>query len=178
MGTSQQRPRLDDPPPSTPDAFCAIIWAVSLICCHLTWGRKAIMSRDRQRPLEAEGSWWGNQDQELPPEPASSSQAALLTLDRAGGTFGGQPSCPQPRALPGFPCSQPCLLLGPGPFGWLRFLPGAEGSQPWRLHISHRDSIGPLGLDWGLGGDRDGDRCLWYTLGWGPPHLQAPVVEP
>lgn len=81
------------------------------------------MSRDRQRLLEAEGSGFGsmengakslglgggNQDQELPPEPASFSQVALLILDRAGGTFRGQPSCLQLRALPGLPSSQPCL---------------------------------------------------------------------
>lgn len=80
----------------------------NLICCHPTWGTKAVMSRDRQKPLEAEGSGFasmengssrGIQEQELP---SSSSQATLLILNKAGGMFGGSPPAHSPVPYQGF----------------------------------------------------------------------------
>lgn len=125
-------------PPSTPDSFYAVIWVVYLLPPHLgqksnnvqgqaeAFGSRGIWVWLHGKRSQVLGSWGegGDQDQELPPEPASFSQVALLILDRAGGTFGGQPSCLQLRALPGFPSSQPCLPLGPIPFGWLIFCLG------------------------------------------------------
>lgn len=160
MGASHQRPHLDETCPTQHPRF--------LLCCHLgslsaatsPGAEKAILSRDRQRPLEAEGSGFGsmengakslglgggNQDQELPPEPASFSQVALLILDRAGGTFGGQPSCLQLRALPGLPSSQPCLPLGPIPFGWLIFCLGQREAN-LGCYTSYTETVlGPLDL--------------------------------
>lgn len=71
------------------------------------------MSRDRQKPLEAEGSGFGSmengaksldlhggiQEQQLP---SSSSQAALSILNKAGGTFRGSPPAHSPVPYQGF----------------------------------------------------------------------------
>lgn len=172
MKANQRRTHLEVAPTPAPQ-MPSMLSSGQSVCCHPTRGRKAIMSRDRQKPSEAKGS--GLVPWKMEPSPrilmgdpgagaasctASSSQAALLSLHKAGGRF-RVPSCPQPSALPGLPSSQPCLPLGP--FGWLRSLPGAEGSQPWLLHISHRDSIGPLGLDWGLRGQRWGQVSLIHS---------------
>lgn len=74
------------------------------------------------------------------------SPKLFLILDRAGGTFGGQPSCLQLRALPGLPSSQPCLPLGPIPFGWLIFCLGQREAN-LGCYTSYTETVlGPLDL--------------------------------
>lgn len=101
------------PNPSTPDAFYAVVWAVCLLPPDR--GRKAIMSRDRQKPSETKGS--GLVPWKMEPSPrilmgnpgagaasctASSSQAALLSLHKAGGRFRGSPPAHSPVPYQGF----------------------------------------------------------------------------
>lgn len=127
------------------------------------------MSRDRQRPLEAEGSWWGNQDQELPPKPASSSQAVLLTLDRAGGTLGASPPVHSPVPYQGSLAASLASCWAPVPLGGSIFCLGQREANLGG-YTSHTETVlGPLDLTGAWEGTEMGTGVSGTH--WGGGHL-------
>lgn len=99
------------------------------------------------------------------PDPAAPSPAQSCSpnpVDEAGETFGASlPATRSPVPYQGFlPAGltsrwTPDLALAPSEVGLgspSSPFPGVKWCQPWLLHISHRDSIGPCGLGLGKGG--------------------------
>lgn len=114
MEANQRRTHLEVAPTPAPQ-MPSMLSSGQSVCCHPTRGRKAIMSRDRQKPLEAKGS--GLVPWKMEPSPGilmgdpgagaasctvSSSQAALLSLHKAGGRFWGSPPAHSPVPYQGF----------------------------------------------------------------------------
>lgn len=114
MEANQRRTHLEVAPTPAPQ-MPSMLSSGQSVCCHPTRGRKAIMSRDRQKPSETKGS--GLVPWKMEPSPrilmgnpgagaasctASSSQAALLSLHKAGGRFWGSPPTHSPVPYQGF----------------------------------------------------------------------------
>lgn len=112
MEANQRRTHLEVAPTPAPQ-MPSMLSSGQSVCCHPTRGRKAIMSR--QKPSEAKGS--GLVPWKMEPSPrilmgdpgagaasctASSSQAALLSLHKAGGRFRGSPPAHSPVPYQGF----------------------------------------------------------------------------
>lgn len=123
------------------------------VCCHPTWGREAIMPRDRQTPLGAEGSgfgsgkWsrvlgpsWGSRSRSCLPLPPKLLSRFSIRQERLGAA-----SCPQPSALlTGRPSRQPCPPPGPSDGSGL-----CLGQREANLgcYTSHTKTVlGPLAL--------------------------------
>jgi hypothetical protein len=149
-------------------AWLKVAWQEAAHCIPY-WGRKAIISRDRQRGFRGCGILanrarsldlrWGNQEGPLflALPPSISSNCSSAPWVRQEEHSGASLPTLQPRALPGLPSGCPYLPLDPRP-AWLLYRVGAgivpfsawgRRCQPRLLHISHRDSIGPLDLGWG-----------------------------